>query len=305
MSDQIPQNDRWTVGRLLTWTTQWFEQRDVEGGRLAAELLLARAMDCAKIELYTRYDQEPSEQERTAFRDLVRRAGEHTPIAYLLESREFYSLDFKVTSAVLVPRPETEAVVHRTIDLCRGEPDREWTILDIGTGTGCIAISIAKFASNATVTAVDVSPEALAVAADNIARHEIADRVRLIEADCAALPAEAMPEGGFDLIVSNPPYVSEAEWSDLPPHIREHEPKIALVAPAEDHDSDGLSFYRRLAVDAPALLAKSGRVLIEIGHNQHDGVRDIFLETGQWEYLGVHRDPTDPHQRVIELAVRG
>src|SRR5690242_16980632 len=124
----------WTIGKLLDWTTAWFNEKGIEGGRLAAELLLAQAMGCRKIELYTRYDQQPADDQRAAFRELVRQAGEHTPIAYLLGHREFFSLDFQVTPAVLIPRPETETIVQRAIEICRLEPQRTFQVLDIGTG---------------------------------------------------------------------------------------------------------------------------------------------------------------------------
>lgn len=290
----------WTVGRLLQWTTKWFDERQVEGGRLAAELLLARAMDCKKIELYTRYDQEPTPEQRNAFRELVRQAGEHTPIAYLLGSREFFSLEFMVTPAVLVPRPETEALVQRAIDLCRSNPSRTWHILDIGTGSGCVAVAIARYAANASVVASDISAEALAVAAANAEKHGVHERVRFVEADCAAIPPDARPENGFDLVVSNPPYISESVHAGLPPHIREHEPKKALTPPS----GDGLEIYRRFASEAPAVLRPGGRLAAEIGYDQHAAVLDLFASSGCWEYVGSHRNPTDPYDRVVEFVLK-
>jgi release factor glutamine methyltransferase len=290
----------WTVGKLLQWTTQWFNERQIEGGRLAAELLLARAMNCRKIELYTRYESEPTPEQRTAFRELVRQAGEHTPIAYLLGFREFFSLEFTVTPAVLVPRPETEAVVQRAIEICRSQPERTWRILDVGTGSGCIAIAIAKYAKNSTLVAVDISPEALAVAASNASKHSVDNRLHFTKADCVALPPDALPEGGFDLVVSNPPYISQDVWADLPPNVRDHEPRIALTPPS----GDGLEMYRRLAAEAPAVLAPGGRLLAEVGHDQHADVLEVFARDHRWEYAGSHRNPTDPYDRVVEFALR-
>lgn len=291
----------WTVGRLLQWTTQWFSERQVEGGRLAAELLLARAMGCRKIELYTRYESEPTPEQRAVFRDLVRQAGEHTPIAYLLGSREFFSLDFTVTPAVLVPRPETEAVVQRAIDICKADPDRTWRVLDVGTGSGCIAVAIAKYAVNTMLVASDISEEALAVAAGNAERHGLADRIRFVRADCVALPEDAGPEGGFDLIVTNPPYIAETVYAGLPANVRDHEPKIALTPPS----GDGLEMYRRLSEEAPAVLTPGGRLLAEIGHDQLAAVLEVFASAGGWEYAGSHRNPTDPYDRVVEFIFKG
>lgn len=288
----------WTVGRLLEWTTKWFQDRGVEGGRLSAELLLAHALGCKKIQLYTRYDQEPSEEQRSAFRELVRKAGEHTPIAYLLGTREFFSLEFQVTPAVLIPRPETEALVERVVALCRQDPARTWRILDIGTGSGCIAVSVARYAKNATVVAADISADALTVAAANIEKHQVAERVRSVEADLAGLPAEVVPDGGFDLVVSNPPYISERVFPTLPPNVRDHEPKLALVGP----NGDGLVMYRRLAAESPAVLAAGGRLLVEVAHDQSAEVKAIFLEQGGWSFSGAFRNRNDPFDRVMEFS---
>jgi release factor glutamine methyltransferase len=290
----------WSVGRLLQWTTQWFTERQVEGGRLAAELLLARAMGCRKIELYTRYDQEPPAEQRAAFRDLVRQAGEHKPIAYLLGSREFFSLDFAVSPAVLIPRPETEALVQAAIDLCRTDTGRTWRILDIGTGSGCVAIAIARYAANAEVVASDVSPDALAVARANAEKHGMSGQIRLLEADCARIPLESCPAGGFDLIVSNPPYIPEPVWRELPPGVRDHEPRLALTPPS----GDGLEMYRRLAGEVPEIIAPGGRLMAEIGHDQHAAVLEVFASTDRWGYAGSHRNPTDPYDRVVEFVLR-
>lgn len=299
MTAAAQRDDVWTVGRLLDWTTSWFAQRGIDEGRLSAELLLAHVLGCKKIDLYTRYDAEPSDGERAAFRELIRRAGDHTPIAYLLGTREFFSLVFEVTPAVLVPRPETEAVVQRTIELCRQSPDRRWDILDVGTGSGCIAIAIAHYAPNARVVAGDISAEAVEVARRNVSRHELDERVTVVEANGVALPAEVVPEGGFDVLVSNPPYISEAAWPMLPPNVRDHEPKLALALDG----SDGLVMYRRFAEEAPAVLQPGGRLMTEIGHDQPDAVRAIFASTGGWTYAGSHRNPTDPHARVVEFLL--
>lgn len=300
MSETGEPQTTWTVGRLLQWTTQWFNERQVEGGRLTAELLLARACGCNKIDLYTRWDTEPSAEQRAAFRELIRRAGEHIPIAYLLGERDFYALPFTVTPAVLVPRPETEALVQRVIELCRAESLREWNVLDLGTGSGCVGISIAKYAANTRVVGSDISAEALAVAADNVERHGVGDRVRLVQADGVALPAEKIPPGGFDVLATNPPYISERQWPTLPPNVRDHEPRIALVPPG----GDGLGMYRRLAGEAPAVLADGGLLLAEIGYDQHAAVLQIFQDAGRWEYVKTHRDCSDPHERVVEFRLR-
>ena len=201
---------------------------------------------------------------------------------------------------MLIPRPETEVLVQRMLELCRRSPDRHWDILDVGTGSGCVAIAIARYTENASVVGSDVCPDALAVAATNVERHGMQDRVRLIEADCVALPPDTVPQGGFDAVVSNPPYISEEVWPTLPPDVRDHEPKIALTLDG----SDGFVMYRRFAKETPAVVAPGGRLLAEIGCDQHDAVRAIFQAAGNWNYVGSHRDRTDPHDRVVEFEVR-
>jgi release factor glutamine methyltransferase len=300
MSETSEQQTAWTVGRLLDWTSKWFQQKQVEGGRLAAELLLARAMGCRKIELYTRFDAEPTDEQRACFRELVRQAGEHTPIAYLLGKREFFSLEFQVTPAVLIPRPETEALAQRMIELCRQSPERQWKILDVGTGSGCVAVAIAKYAANAMLVASDVSVEALAVAQGNVERHGLADRIRAVAADGLKLPTDTVPDGGFDAIVSNPPYIAEQVYKTLPPNVRDHEPRVALVP----EGGDGLAMYRLFASQARSVLAPGGRLLAETGHDQHAAVLEIFNATGGWIYVGSHRDRSDPYERVVEFQLR-
>ncbi len=300
MASTSEQDTVWTVGRLLDWTTTWFHRRQVEGGRLAAELLLARAMDCRKIDLYTRYDTRPTDQQRADFRELVKRAAEHTPTAYLLGTREFFSLAFQVCPAVMVPRPETEVLVQRMIDLCRQSPERTRHVLDVGTGSGCVAIAVARYAPNATVVGSDVSPGALEVAARNVKQHGLGDQVRLVEADCVTIPADLIPEGGFDAVVSNPPYISEEVFATLPPHIRDHEPKLALTIDG----GDGLDMYRRFAKEVPAVLREGGGLLVEIGHDQRDEVLRLFEAAGNWTHVGSYRDPSDPCDRMLEFELR-
>lgn len=264
-------SDEWTVGRLLAWTKAHFEQKDVDEPRLAAELLLAEALGCKRIDLYARYDSMPSQQQRTAFREMVRGAAEHKPIAYLTGRREFYSLDFIVTPDVLIPRPETEILVEQALVWCQENPRQRFDILDLGAGSGCIAVTIAKRRPEVHAVASDASPAALEVAARNAERHGVADRVRCVQADMFDLPAEAVPAGGFDLIASNPPYVAEEDRDSLPDNVRKFEPAQALFAGA-----DGLDAIRRIAREAPRFLRPGGTLLLEVGYNQADAVANLF-----------------------------
>ncbi|MDA0970991.1 MAG: peptide chain release factor N(5)-glutamine methyltransferase, partial [Planctomycetota bacterium] len=220
-----PHAEEWTVGRLLEWTTGWLRGREADSPRLDAEVLLASVLGCQRIELYTRFDEVVADEPRAAFRELVKRRGHGEPVAYLTGTKEFFSLSFRVTRDVLVPRPETESLVVRSLDLCRGLAGAR--IVDVGTGSGAIAVVLARHLPGASITAIDISPQAVAVARENVEAHGVADRVRVLEGDLlSGLPEEAT----FDLIVSNPPYIREDEFAGLPRDVRDFEPRGALVA---------------------------------------------------------------------------
>jgi release factor glutamine methyltransferase len=245
----------WTVGRLLTWTTGWLGERGSESPRVDAEVLLAHVRDCQRIMLYTAFNEVVPEPERARLRELVRRRGAGEPVAYLVGSKEFFSLPLAVSADVLVPRPETEGLVVRGIDLCK-QLERP-RIVDVGTGSGAVAIALAKHLPQAEVTATDRSAAALAVARANLRRHGLEDRVTLHEGDLLADPALAGP---WDVIVSNPPYVREDEFAGLPRDVREHEPREALVAGPR-----GVEVIERLAVEAAERLAAGGWLILEAG----------------------------------------
>ena len=248
-------DDVWTVGRLLTWTTDWLGTKGAEAPRLDAEVLLAHVRGCPRIALYTAFDTPVADAERGRFRELVKRRGEGEPVAYLVGSREFFSLPFIVTKDVLIPRPETEGLVVRTIDLLKDAAAPR--IIDVGTGSGAIAVTLAKQLPKARLVATDISPAALAVAKANAERHGVADRIEFVECDLLADPRTAGP---WDVIVSNPPYVREDEYPARPRDVREHEPKSALVA-----GPTGAEIVARLAAEAAERLAPGGWLLVEIG----------------------------------------
>ncbi|MCP4593242.1 MAG: peptide chain release factor N(5)-glutamine methyltransferase [bacterium] len=289
----------WTVHRLLSWTQDYLAQRGVDEPRLATEVLLAHALGWKKIDLYTRFEAVPGPEERTAFRTLVQSAAGHTPIAYLVGEKEFFSLVFEVSPAVLVPRPETEALVERVLRLCAERGLDEPRFLEVGTGSGCISIAILTQLASAAAVATDISSEALAVAGRNADRHGVADRLALVEADRLNLPPEDSPAEGYDFLVSNPPYVTVAEMADLPRSVLDHEPAVALAA-----EDDGLVFYAEFAERGPAILRPEGSILVEIGYGKGGRVREIFERTARFDHVGTWRDPGDPHDRVMEFRLR-
>lgn len=257
--------ETWTVRRLLTWTEDFLRKKGFESPRLEAQILLAHALGCSKIDLYVRHEEEPPEGKRTAFREMIKKRSEGMPVAYLVGFREFYSLPFAVSPAVLIPRPETETLVLQALGALKAHASPR--VLDLGTGSGCIAITIAKQHKTAHVTAVDSSVAAVEIAKANAARHGVADRVTIVEGDLFAPVAGQL----FDVIVSNPPYIAHEEFTGLDVGVRDFEPRQAL-----DGGVDGLNFYRRIAAEAAAQLAPGGTILVEIGHKQAPAVEALL-----------------------------
>ncbi|MCC7291687.1 MAG: peptide chain release factor N(5)-glutamine methyltransferase [Phycisphaerales bacterium] len=289
----------WTVQRLLTWTRDFFERSGVDDPRLAAEVLLAHVLTCRRIELYARFDRIPSEDERSRFRDLVKRAAAQEPVAYLTGEREFFSLKFRVTPEVLIPRPETELLVERVLDYCRQREMQAPRILELGVGSGCILVSVLKRSEQALGTGVDVSATALEIARSNGQRHGVEARLTLVEADWLNLPSGAVPPEKFDVLVSNPPYIAEAGVASLPECIRGFEPRVALTDGA-----DGLTFYRRIAAQARDVLKADGAVFVEVGVGQSAPVAKILAEGG-FAHVVTQRDRVSGHERMLQFSPNG
>ena len=276
MRPSVSQPESWTVGRLLEWTTDYLKQRGADSPRLDAEVLLAEALQCKRIELYTAFADDVDESPRAAFRELVRRRAEGTPVAHLVGRREFYSLSFRVTPDVLIPRPETEFLVVTLLDLAAehknaAEEARPIRICDVGTGSGIIAIAAAVHLPGAEFMAVDICPKALQVAHANARQHGVDDRIEFIQSDLfEAVPADRR----FDFVVSNPPYVSRSEMAELAVDVREHEPHGALLA-----GERGTEVIERLLPQAVERLLPAGHLLIEISPTIHDATLELIAAT--------------------------
>jgi release factor glutamine methyltransferase len=277
----------WTIGGLLQWTEQFLAQKGVESPRLDAQILLAHVLGCDRIHLYTRFDEPSDDGARTSFRELVRRRVEGCPVAYLVGRKEFYKLTFEVTPAVLIPRPATESLVLAAVE--RIKPLAAPRVLDVGTGSGCIAISVARQHSGAAVVAVDASADALAVAGRNAERHGVAGRIDFRHGDLFTPVAG----GKFDLILSNPPYVPSLVVEKLAADVRNHEPRSAL-----DGGPDGLDVFDRLIAAAPAHLAPGGGLLVEIGADQEEEARRRLAAVPGLSVESTVRDH-DGHLRVV------
>lgn len=277
-------NETWTTRSLLRWMTEHFEARGVESPRVIAEMLLAHVLECDRMRLYMEVDRSASQDERTRLRQLVARASRDEPVQYLLGEGWFFGKAFAVNPSTLIPRPATETIVEHLLQALRGEGEPESQLIaDIGTGTGCIAISLAGQLPGAKLIATDISAEALELASSNAERHEVADRVEFRRGSRLE-PIADMP-GTFDAICSNPPYIPDHEWEDVAANVKNYEPEAALRGGA-----DGLDLIRPLISDAPGLLKPGGRLYIEIAACNREAVIKLAQQAGNYEDIEVLRD---------------
>lgn len=292
----------WTVGRLLTSAVEFLTRRGIDEPRLSAEILLGHALECTRIQLYTRYEQVPDDARRARYRELVQKAAANTPIAYLVGFKEFFSLPFAVTPDVLIPRPETETLVERAVEWCRRRTAGRNSdagalhLFDLGCGSGCVVIAALKQLPLARGLATDVSPAALDVARGNAERHAIGERLQFASADRFDLPGDVVPPGGFDVLLCNPPYVAESEMDRLPASVRDFEPRRALTP-----GGDGLEFYRAIGTRGADFLRPDGGVFVEIGAGQGPRVRELMTANGRLRHAGTFSTPPDPHERVMQF----
>jgi release factor glutamine methyltransferase len=284
----------WTVRRLLEWTSSFFSRKHVESPRLSAEILLAHVLSWQRIKLYTHYEFTLGDKELAAFRELVRRAAEHEPVAYLTGKAHFFNLEFHVTPDVLIPRPETETLVENVIQLVRHQSGLESPrILDLCTGSGCIAAAIAHNLKAANLLATDISPAAVEVARGNISRLGLADRVVVEQGDLFDPLQRLVDRQPYHLIVANPPYIATAEMPKLERNVRDYEPKQAL-----EGGLDGLAVHRRILTQSPERLLPEGRIFLEIAYDQGDLALQIAAEHPAFTNAKILKDHAG-HDRVL------
>lgn len=289
----MSQGETWTTRRLLEWTTNFFAEKGADSPRLEAEILLAFALKTTRVNLYVNYDSVPNDDKRALFRSLVKRRGAGEPVAHLVGKKEFYSLDFETNRDVLIPRPETEQLVLEAVEFVKKtdkaareagtfDAGRVWNLCDVGTGSGCVAIALAKNLPNARLTALDISPAALAVARRNAEKNELSERVEFVESD---LFSALKPERRFDMIVSNPPYVSASEYVELEPTVRDFEPKLALLG-----GETGVEIVARIVATAPDYLKSGGKIFVEMSPTTASETARLFEADGRWADVAVLQD---------------
>jgi len=284
--------DTWTIQKLLNWVTEYFTSKGIDAPRLSAELLLSHVLGLKRIELYTQFDKSVARPLLDKLHDLVKRAGGHEPVAYLIGKTEFYSLELNITSDCLIPRPETELLVQRAIEFLRTRRGTQF-ICDLCTGSGCVAVAIAKNCPDARIIATDISAAALDVAARNVDKHQLTERITLLQGDLFEPLVKPLDVEQFDLIVCNPPYVSAAEYEMLDKNVKEYEPKIALFA-----GDDGLDVYRRIIAQADQFLKPEAVLMLEIGYAQGPAVRELLEKTSTFIEITIEKDVND-NDRIV------
>jgi release factor glutamine methyltransferase len=286
-----PDGETWTIGRLLGWTADYLKRRGSLSPRLDAEVMLAHVLERQRVELYTHFNDDVAETARKAFRELVLSRAKGAPVAYLVGRKEFFSLTFSVSPDVLIPRPESEFVVAEYLALTKDlESPR---CVDVGTGSGCLAIALAHHQPKGQFVAIDISERALAVARSNAAKLGVADRIDFRLGDrLAPLGSEC----AFDAIISNPPYIATEEIEQLESGVKDFEPRLAL-----DGGPGGLEMVSRLIAEAPARLRPAGHLILEIGTAQEAPVRTLIERQPGFKLAPTVYDLAK-HPRVIRAT---
>jgi release factor glutamine methyltransferase len=272
----------WTILALLRWTTGFFEEKGVAEPRASAEIILAHTLGLSRLDLYLRHDQPLTPEELARFKALIVRRRQGEPVAYLTGHKEFWSLDFLVNPATLIPRPETEVLVQAVLNVVEGAKGRgplphKPLAIDVGVGSGALVVALARELPEFTWVGVDISAAALEVARENARRHEVAARVAFLRGD---LLRQFKASPSFALMVANLPYVPRGEWQQLSKEIKDYEPKGALLG-----GEDGLDLLKQLCQQAHIYLQSGGWLALEVGAGQAGRVIGFLEETGAYDTL--------------------
>jgi release factor glutamine methyltransferase len=283
----------WQIKDLLKVSTDYLKDKGIENPRLNAEVLLAHQLKVGRMSLYLNFDQPLTDNELSIYRSLIKRRIVHEPLQYITGIQEFWSLSFRVNRHVLIPRPETEIIVEQAISLAKTckEKEESLKILDLGTGCGAISIALAKEIPRALIWATDISHDALCVARQNAVTHGVSDRVTFCQGDLW----DPFPKRDirFDMIVSNPPYVSSKEYKDLPPEVRDYEPRRAL-----DGGEDGMVYLEKIIRGGHSFLNPGGWIILEMAPSQTQTALDIIAQMGRYQQAARIEDYSR-HYRVV------
>jgi release factor glutamine methyltransferase len=271
----------WTILKILQWTADYFKRQGIDHGRPAAEILLSHCLDCERIDLYLRYDQPLHADELNRFKTLIKRRMQREPDAYIVGRKEFWSLSFQVTAAVLIPRPETECLVEAALQRYPGNDPIQ--VLELGTGSGAISIALAHERPGWQIRASDISQQALEIARQNARRLLAGDNLIFFRGSWFEPFGDQ--KSSFDLIISNPPYIASKDLAGLDPEVRQFEPMTAL-----DGGADGLACLSDIVHAAADYLKPEGLLILEIGYDQRAAVQDLGFRSGAYQSIRVEKD---------------
>lgn len=280
----------WTILKTIQWLTVYLEEKGIKEARLSAEHLLAHVLGLRRLDLYLQFERALNEDELSELKVLIKRRATREPLQYILGTQPFRNLEIKVNSSVLIPRPETELVVQKALE--KIPIDADFDILELGIGSGAISAAIADERQHVRITATEISDGAIKTAIENTSMFK--ERIKILKGNLF----EPVVGKIFDIIVSNPPYVSLSVWEGLSPEVRDFEPKEALVG-----GKDGLDFYRRIIKDSTGFLKPGGWLVLELGDTQKDSVVGIARENGSYRPIETHKDYNGTER--IFLASRG
>ncbi len=289
----------WTIKELLEVTADYLKEKEIESPRLSAEILLAHQLDVQRMDLYLNFDKPLNESEISGYRSLIRRRIKREPAQYITGVQEFWSLEFMVGPQTLIPRPESEVLIEQAIKLLNADPifkDKAFKLLDLGTGSGALAISMAKEMPQARIWATDISSEALDLAQLNAKKHGVSDRIEFYQGDLWGPMRDR--DAAFDIILSNPPYVSDEEYEGLPPEVRDYEPRVALGG-----YEGGMYYIERIIAEGSDFMNPKGWLLLEMAPHQTEKALDLI---GQNKGYGEkYRIKDYSHNYRVVVAQKG
>ncbi len=284
-------HQEWTVLKALRWTTTYFSEKKIENPRLQAELLLANALGFSRVDLYLNYDRPLSIKERKVYRQAIKERLQGVPLQFITGIQPFRHLILDIREDVFIPRPETEILVEKALEVITDQ-GKDYEVLDLGTGTGAVALSLAYEKEKLLVIASDISLKALILAKKNCRKYNLEDRVKFLQANFFK-PIKEQDEGLFNIIISNPPYVPTKDKEKLPPEVAIYEPEKSIFG-----GEDGLDFLKHIILNTHQYLRNNGYILLEIGHDQAEAVKQIMLESAMYNDIEVFKDLAN-RDRVI------
>lgn len=286
--------NEWTIIKLVQWATTYFDTHDIDSPRATAEILLSHVLNTRRIDLYLRYDQPLTPDELERFKALIKRRMNREPVAYILGCKEFWSMGLHITRDVLIPRPETECLVEKSLEMLAVDANmKSKLILELGTGCGAVILALASENPRHSYWATDISINAIRIARQNAMQNDLNGKIHFITGDWFA--PLGSKTGVFDLIVSNPPYIKSGDLAQLQPEIHAYEPLLAL-----DGAADGLHCLRHIIQSAYRFLKPAGALILEIGHDQKASLKQMIAECGEYEGVSFYQDYSG-YDRILQM----